>query len=304
MDGLHFETLGHRIIYSYLVTMPDFVPLPYLEVDVESQAMMHQFLENTIKNIYEQPMLVSIKPSPDEYFHNHEFLNENPKLMQRMNAIEYKIIHFYNMLLKIAKVAQVDSCQMIVPKKECHLLTKSWKNLENFGMMMEENSDSFKVTSPNYTGIFPAWKYLASMEQTGERNKMIGFLFSMYPGKAYTARQLFGKVSQEPELLDQMENYFRENGYVRQTDNLSLTWTLEYPKKERGQYSLRYNYPYLHPYQIDFKIPYFRRILDHLKELDADLQDFIFLRLRNCNSCFYCVQYNRTGTKKLIHQTF
>lgn len=297
-----FETLGHRIIFAYLVTMPGFVPITSLPVTLESQEAMHQFLENSIQKIFEQPMLVGIDTIPDEYYQNNEFLNEKPKLFQRMMAIEYKLVHFYHRLIRIGKEGLVDSSQMVVPKTNLKLSSKTWKNLENFGMILKESSQNWSLTCTNYPALFPAWKYLASLHVDGERNKMIHLLHSLYPGKEYTIAQMYGRAFSNPQLLEEMENFFRECGYKRRTDNLEITWIKEYPKKEKGQFTLSYNFSYQTPFRIEFKVPYFRRILNQFDSLDTEVKDLVFSRLRTCNACFYCVQYKKSGNKKLINQ--
>lgn len=273
-----------------------------LPVSLESQDAMHLFLENSIRKIFEQPLLIGINSTPDEYYLNHEFLNEKPKLFQRMMAIDHKLMHFYNQLIRIGNAGLVESNQMVIPKTSLNLLSKTRKNLENFGMISKEYSQNWTLTCPNNPSIFPAWKFLASLKVDGERNKMIHLLHSIYPGQEYSAAQLYGKFISNAQILEEMENFFRKNGYKRQIDNLTLTWVKEYPKKEKGQLTITYNFPYQTPFRIEFKVPNFRSILNQFELLDTELKNLIFSRLRTCNACFYCVQYDKSGIKKLINQ--
>jgi hypothetical protein len=46
------------------------------------------------------------------------------------------------------------------------------------------------------------------------------------------------------------------------------------------------------------RIPYYRKLLEQFNQMDNEVKDFVLGRGKKCNNCRYCVQTDKTGTKK------
>jgi hypothetical protein len=299
--GQDFKTLAHRIIFAYLCTIPAFIPVSTLPIGIESQRQLHEFLYSSIKKIFEDPNLVSIRSTPDEYYQDNEFQYTNPKLLQRMMAVDNKLVRFYDSLRRIGNAGELKADRLIIPKSDLRLTAKTWLNFEKFGLISALTTENRELYSKEFPKMFPAWKYLSAIEVHGTRNQMISFLRGNYSGKEYSALQLFEKVITCPELLQELEVFFQEKGYRQKIENLNVFWLREYCRKERGQMTVSFNWQVKDQIRFEFRIPHFRKNLEFFDSMDSDLQDLVFHRLRKCSGCRYCVQYDTSGKKKLIH---
>ncbi len=98
--GQGFDSLTERIIYSYVATYPDFMPVDNC-VSYESQMQMHDFIADTLLMLYEHNEILGTTIVPDEYYENWALNNSNPALINSMEKIESKFADFIEMLIKI-----------------------------------------------------------------------------------------------------------------------------------------------------------------------------------------------------------
>jgi hypothetical protein len=183
-----------------------------------------------------------------------------------------------------------------------------YKNiLPKLGLKLEGNH----LSCDQYTGLFPAWKWLAARDQATE----LAFSRCMFdPRHAYLCDN-YARLFGDENAFDQLVLYLDQNGYQR-IEHQRGAYVLDFVKKI-GQKDAPLGNP-LHgdpnhygiaaEYKPEIAIPQYLvlRILDMkniLLQFDLmpkTLPEFILKYAKECDHCGYCTQTDKTGKRKSL----
>jgi hypothetical protein len=296
-----FPSLGSRIVYAYIASYPEFVAVGDDKALIEAQHQMHAFIYDALNIIYNQPELINIAQQSDEYFQNKAMSNGNPELIDKMTAIEYKLIDFFALLHKIGVVGSVNHESLTISKSACNIAKKTCQKLERLGLRVSSDNVSLSLTNEKYPQLFSGWKQYVDLESGNliKRKFITNFMFGRHSNKVYRASQMFGRLIDEPDRLKELEDLFSHDGFTLSNDMLSITWSKQYPNKKKASFTVRYYWRNEDPLSFKLQIPNFRTIFDQYDKLSDTWKNFIYSRTKTCDGCNYCIQTDREHRSKL-----
>lgn len=304
MIGKDFETLGQRILYSYLATYPQFKPVK--EIPIESQKQMYDFMEAMLYAIYQNPKLIGIEKQQDNCYKNWELNNSNPELIKAMENIESKLVTFIDSLITIGKCGYIEEESFVIAKGNMNLSKQLRQRLEAFGIQVSQDKEKSVLSSEQYPRLFETWKVYADNDNKQARkvSRAIAFIHGKYFDQVYCATEYFNNLIPDTTLLSKLEHYFAENGYILSNEDLKdktrysyVKWLKEYSDKETASARIYFNWRKNKQLIFEFKIPRFRLLLEKYSDMESNLQGFIFNHLKTCDGCSYCTQTDKSGKR-------
>lgn len=295
-----FPTLGHRIIYAFKASFPEFIPLSDCNISAESQKDMHDFLCDSIDIIYQYPEITNIGNEPDQYYENWMLNKQIPELILAMEQIEKKFFDFYEYLFRMGLAGELMEQQLVIEKAKMNITKKTLEKLEAFGLSGNIQKEYTIFNCTKYPLLFDAWKYLHCSIEKGNwkrTQQMTMFLFGRYRGKLYTAQNMFGTLLPDQKLLYHLEEYLTENGFTLENDELNVIWTKYYTKKDKAFVKIGFSWRNKHPLTLSYGVPGFRKIVDSFVLLEDELKKLIFTATKTCDGCGYCTQLDKTGAR-------
>lgn len=295
--GQPFYSLGHRIIYAFKASFPEFIPVDSCNVSVESQKQMHEFLRDTVEIIYQNPEIINIKYEEDQCYENWMMNNRIPELIAAMEKIEKKFFDFYEYLYKIGKAGKMENNQLYIDKAKMKISKNTLEKLEVFGLLSNAPTEHIVLYSIKYPLLFPAWINLHCSIDKGDMKRtqqLTMFLHGRYLGKLYNARHMFGPLFNDQNLIYAFENYLSENGFVLSNDELCISWIKHYTSKDKAFMKIGFSWRNKNQLSYSFGVPKFRLVFNEFSLLDDDLRQLIFSRTKKCDNCGYCTQMDKT----------
>lgn len=299
---MKFPTLGHRIIYAYMIGYPKFIPVNNEVVSVESQKQMYDFLYETVRTIYENTEIINVQPEPDDFYENYTLSNSRPELIEKMRGIEYNFFDFYGLLYKIGQALEQDQSSWFIDKSKLKITKKTIQKLEKFEVFCNDNSDKIRISHRRYKDMFPAWKLHTEIKNEGliKRQIMSKFLQGKTGNKIYQASDMFKTVISDSAGLKELEQLVFEKGFQCTNDNLAVTWIKDFPGKKKSFMSIAYSWRVRKQMSLKIQIYNFRTLLLQYEELEDDLKSVIFYSMKTCDNCGYCTQTDKSGTRQVM----
>lgn len=306
--GQDFNSLTQRILYSYVATFPDFKPMDN-GVSYESQMQMHDFIADTLLLLYEHQEILGVPDVPDAYYENWALNNSNPSLIKSMEKIEYKFADFIQMLIKIGQLGEIEDNKLIIQKEKWSLTKPIKSKLELLGINCDQTKEQSVLSIERYPFIFPAWKaYSVSDDLNAPKiSRVIAFIHGRYGDKKYRAVDFFDELVENATLLEQLENYLETNQFKyynfdpnSNTRYAYVKWMKEYPKNDFASMRVYFDWRKKNQMIFEFRLPQFRIMLNSYNDMNTELQQFVFHRLKTCNNCGYCTQTDKSGKRSCL----
>jgi hypothetical protein len=294
----NFDSLAKRIIYAYKCTYPMCIPIEDGRASEISQRQMHGFLQEVICSIYNNPSLINLQEENDDFFEDWMLCNSKPELIDKMRKIEKTLFDFYSYLYKLGECGEVKDSKLYVSKDKMKFVKKRLLLLEQFDLFSERNETSTIFYSKKYPDLFPAWKLLCDNKQSSRKGEIVRFIYCMYDILKYNAEHLFGNIANDSTLIKDLEDFFSNKGFNRSFDELGIHWEKEYPDKQKGKADFSFDWKKRNQMAFTFRVPNFRLVLNHFDGLINELKELTFSRTKNCDSCGYCTQMDKTGLRK------
>ncbi|WP_055667508.1 hypothetical protein [Desnuesiella massiliensis] len=310
--GKNFDNLSQRIIYSYVGTFPKFIPVKSEAATEHSQYQFYSFMKNILLKLYNNPELLDISMVPDDYYEDWEFQNRKPELIETMRKYKKKIDDFYILLFKIGEHGVAKNNKLYVSKIHMKVISKTLSKLDNLGLKSENRKDEFVFWSDEYPDMIYAWKLLVGTSLKSNKDSLLLFSRCMFDSTYSYTSDIFKNLLENKSAFQVLEDFFEQNGYERvdiRGNEISLDWVKNYGKKDEplkasclektyGGISIYYDYKKKNQIVFGLRIPRFKDLLLHFNEMDSELKDFVILNTKKCNSCGYCTQTDKTGTRK------
>lgn len=309
--GESFDTLGQRILYSYIATYPTYKPID--EIPEESHRQMYEFMAKVLNMVYENPKLIGIEEQPDNCYKGWELNNSKPELIKAMEKIEAKFVSFIESLIKVGKCGKPEERSFIIPKAEMTVSKQLQEKLQAFGIAVTKEKEQTILTCNEYPDLFPAWKiYSMNDDENSQKvSRVIAFIHGRYFEQVYHAVDFFGELLPDTKRLEELEGFFAKAGFALSNFDISnktryayVKWLKEYPDKETASMRVSFNWRKEEQLIFEFRVPWFRTLLSHYTEFTEEMQSFIFHRLKTCDGCGYCTQMDKSGKRPRLAMKF
>jgi len=279
MINKDFDNLSQRCVYYFLVTYPSFYPVKSDKADESEQKAAYDFILNIYKNLYDDPMLLKIKPVPDDALNEWQPQKEKPGLAPKLRGIIKKINGF------IKQFHQDISDGTPINK---NILCLAGENIPIHGLKLLA-----EISKDNY----------------------IYFSRGIFDPAAPWTREVFGNMFENRDAFDKLLDFIETNHYTR-VDNKDLNHgiSLDYIKnygspddmlkwawaeRTRGGIEIVYEEILKNQPLLTMRIPYFAEILKNADKMNERVRNFIISQSKKCDNCRYCVQTDKTGKRPL-----
>lgn len=307
-----FDNLAQRLIYAYHCTYPICIPMKDDRASEISQRQMHGFLQDLINSLYDNPSILNYQEEKDEFFEFWMLYINNPELDDKMRKIEKVLFDFYAYLYKLGECGEVKDSILYVSKNKMRFVKKRLLQLEQIGLLSTSNETSTMFYSEKYPELFPAWKMLYEQKLLSEqkltsdqktnlpKKEIARFIYCMYDTENYDAEHFYGNIVDDSTLIQELEQFFKDKGFNRNFDDSGIHWEKEYQEKQKGNASFSFNWKKRDQMTCSFRVPNFRAVVNHFDEMNHELKELTFSRMKNCDGCGYCTQTDKTGKRKSL----
>jgi len=299
MYGKDFPSLSHRLIYSYLIPMAEFVHYPNCGIDEESQRQFKAFLRSMLETLYSDISILDLPEFEDTYSWKEDRKVFNAKVQK----IRQKFDRFTDFLIKLGKDSEIDDNGFKIEKSALRPKTRI-AQLEAIGFEVEDMGGQYRITHSDYPQMFDAYKYQAERPWDNRIKPRLYFLLGMMENRTFTAMEMWAASMPSVEyaaFMDKMEQYCANNGYTLTNSEWgpNLSWQKEYPKKKMLQFTA-YAMSW-HQYQVKYNVRAsdYKSVFAASADMSDGLKSMIINRANPCGGCRYCVQTDKTGEKPL-----
>lgn len=303
MIGKSFNSFQQRIVYSYAATYPDFMPAQNTDVSVQIQKQLYDFLYNSIAVIYNNLDILGFKEFLPDDCYDGEAAKEKPDVYLNMKKVEKKLFNIYTLIIDIYNKGEIQSKNILIKKSSIKLDKNKIRQLSQIGIQSEIKDDGVIIRNDDYPDIFSALPIL--IKNVSDENGKLDikkFIFCILNDKVVTAYNFSKNLLIEPKYVKEIDDYLEKFGYKNIFDKGGRNgYSKEYPNNQTGSFFSRFEPR--REYQLTFElyIPNFRLLLKHYDEIDNDLQNMIYSRLKVCDGCGYCTQTDKTGKRKPVY---
>lgn len=315
MVGKSFASLAQRVIYSYAGTMPEFVAVKSEKASEHSQLEMYGFMEKMLQKLYEDPYLLSLSFQEDDFYGDWALQKTKPKLIVEMKNCQKKINEFLMLLIQIGEQGCLKGNTLQVAPGKVKLTAIVLKRLESFGLACSKSEDGVVFSCNEHPDLFPAWKLL-SETSAGKKDPVMHFSHCMFDPEHSYPTDIYLNLLNDKSPLIKLRGYFEANGYTRvdcrensRENEISLDWVRNYGKKdeplkaswaEREHAGLSIWFDFSKRNQVFFglRVPRYKELLARFDEMDDRLKEFVIRKTKKCDSCGYCTQTDKTGTRR------
>ena len=291
---MNYPSLEQRMAKSYIDLFPEFVPEDEAPVSISEQEDFYLILKNLYQLGFDEPLLFVPSLNEDDVYPNGlKKSYGKPQLAVNMK----KFIKSMDSLLQ---------------------------NMFLIGQNSAFKEDKYqqvifsKLGINNIKKLPSAWTWMARRPETNIIKFSRCYFNNDYPYQSDFYASLFGGSS-----FRKLENWMIAQGYKRYDIyeinqwhcKLSLTyanplWNKELPKsgfeykiKHTG-ISAIYDPYFKDPAVFGLCIPNgLKKILEAFESMDEKLQKFIVKQTKECDSCRYCVQTDKTGSRTFAYVT-
>lgn len=298
------------MIAMYRDTFPPFVPMPDDCVSERSQKQFYDFMKNTYDLLFEHPTLLFSKTHDDDA-HRYRFnksADNKPELAINMRRIAKKVEDFLNTLYSIGKAGRLDKNRLVIDgnmkmnKNHLAALTK-------LGIAYDKEEAHSTFSHAEFDELFHAWKWLAD----APNSSLLRFSRCQFNPEYSYPKDIFKRLSGNEHAFQRLIDFLEENGYTRidnRDNQISLDYVKNYDTKEmpvkdawaertHGGISVKYDSFVWEPVSLCLRVPKTKQLFAAFDEMSGELKSFVVKFTKNCDGCRYCVQTDKTGTRKL-----
>ncbi len=301
-----FTCLEQRIVKYYWDLLAPYHPSK--EIPEAAQLEYYEFVKGLYHKLFSKPEEFFSRLNTDDAFPNRFNCNEygKPELKPLMKKARIKLEDLFQLLYTLGSTGEeVEEGLLIsfsLSKKQRTMLAYMDLDLTD-GMLRHKT----------YPKLQQALRYLAGKE----KQPLSSLLFCWFdPGYPYLEKthEKFYDREQYQRLID----WFNENGYrnsIGSNTGFGTTLTLDYTKsiskkEEPVGYALfgdKYHYGFTFEYRPDprvmqhceIRIIQFFDMLRRFNDLSPNTQKLLRRRTKICDSCRYCIQTDKTGTRPM-----
>lgn len=306
---MHYQNLEQRVIQAYIDTFPPFISETGGEATESAQKQFYNFMNSVYQNLFDTPSLLFTKLNEDDFFtfRFNKSLDKKPKLNEQMRSDTKKVEALLDVLFEIGVSGCISDNQLIVDKT----VKISGSHLAVFkqcGLAYAAQGSRHVFSYGGGNELFGAWKWMSTRPNASKLSVSRCLFNAEYSYATDIYSRLFGDTKAFLSLLEYLSN----NGYTRidnRDNQITLDYVKNYDKKDQplkdswaerthGGISLQYHYNMEKPACISLRVPRLKELLNGSDSMDDGLKEFVLRNNKHCDNCRYCVQTDKTGTRK------
>lgn len=307
--GGEFDNLAQRVVYPYIISYPEFIPIESDSISELSQRQMNDFLKTTLISIYNNPGIIEMPIEKDDCFNDGVLYNTNPELNNSMKKLERKFLEFYNFLFEIGLYGDVINSKLHILKSKKIVNKNKQIIFEKLGLICMDEKDKIIIYSNDYPELCFGLKALSkTCNETGvkdPKNAIIGqsvarllFMKCLFYNDVVRDSQLYGHLNQNGKYLEELEDFLIKNGYEYNLHDGKYTLVKHCSDNKNGKFKVLFDWKRKSQLKYYFEIPGFTKLVsNYYLDLDDELKELIFSRLNGCSHCGYCI---KTGKHELL----
>lgn len=302
MIGKSFNNFEQRIIYSFIATYPEFMPAGNGDANVEEQKQLYTFLRNSIETIYDNLNILGFKKLLPDDCYNGEAAKEKPHIYTNMKKIEKSLYSLYTLIIDIYSKGEIQNKSIYIKNSILKLDKNKLRQLSQIGIQSQIEDDGVIIWSEEYPEFLSAFPILIDNVKKENGNLNIKkFIFCIFNDKAITAYNMSKNLLNEPKYIKEIDDFLEKLGYKNIFDKGDRNgYSKEYPNKQTGSFFSRFESRQKYQLRFEAYIPNFRLLLQYYDEMDNDLKNLTYTRLKVCDGCGYCTQTDKTGKRKPV----
>lgn len=308
---MSFQNLEQRMLHMYPDTFPDFVPAPDQAVSEASQRQFYDWMETLYRTLYDNPGMLTAKELHEDDAHTNRFnkaADRKPELNRTMRGIMKKMEDLLETLFTIGREGRAMGNRLAVDRS-IQLSRRHLAILGELGISYRKEAEGHVFASADSGGLFQAWTWLAARPEAS----LFTFSRCMFDTSYSYPRDIYGRLSENKHAYYRLLGFLENNGYTR-IDNrdyqLALDYVKNYGPKEmpvkdawaertHGGISAKYD-PYVRdPAYYCLRVPQMKTVLGGFDGMSDGLKSFVVTYNKKCDGCRYCIQTDKTGTRKL-----
>jgi hypothetical protein len=318
-----FPSLEQRIIHSYISTMPPLVPIAVSLLTDTSQTHVWFFLNSALRTVYNEPALIGLSTTPDQFFEDFSLNKSNPVLHKSMLAVRSTLERLAEVLMEIARNGIEDGTSLRVREGVVPTRRKILDTLTNIGLEITADSNTAVFTCPLYPEALKGLRYLSGRIDTTMDSWNKHGCFRAFWGCRMTddltsfARSIYTPLLNEVAPLKKFVESLHQKGYWEYAeDSESVRYdilknhgdrTLKVCSAEAAKnywgVSLYHDFRLRQPFGLVVRLPNYSKVLARFDSLPDTACQVILRRTKACNNCGYCTQTDKTHTRPTLAVT-
>lgn len=302
MTGKEFNNISQRVIYPYIITYPEFIPVTNCDASEASQMATHLLIKDSLIKIYNSPEIIGMQTDKDEYF-NGEAFKDKPELNGLLLNLEKKLLGFFNMLYEIGINGEVNGERLFISKDRKLLNKAKLTLLTEFGFITEIVNGGIYISSDKYRNLCNGLHVLSvtcrreagrEVEKPVCRQSKTKLLFMkcIYDINSLSFTRLYEGLF--GNKINVLEKYLLGKGFYYKFADADLSLVKMYSKNQESYFEIKFNWRHKNQIQCNLKLQGFTKMVtNHFNEINDELKGFVYYRLKNCDNCGYCTQTDK-----------
>jgi hypothetical protein len=315
-----FPSLEQRIIHSYISTMPPLVPIAVSLLTDTSQTHAWSFLSSALRTVYNEPALIGLSTTPDQFFEDFALNKSNPALHKSMLAVRSTLERLAAVLMEMARNGVEDGNSLRVSADVLATRRKVLATLTSIGLEIAADSNTAVVTCPLHPGALRGLRYLTGRIDAAKDIWNGHACFRAFWGCRITddlvsfTRSIYAPLLDQVAPLKKFVEGLLQKGYWEHAehsesvrydllknhgDRTLKVCSVEAAKNYWGV-SLYHDFRLRQPFGLAVWLPRYREVLERFDSLPVTARQVILRRTKACNNCGYCTQTDRTHTRPTL----
>ena len=287
-----FKCLEQRMAQSYIDMLPSYIPDKNAPISISEQKRFYDLIHNLYQLAFNEPLLfVSKLHEDDAYPSRYKKPYGKPDLILNMKKFTKAVDSLLQNMFLLGKSGDVK-----LNKQQLTVLSR---------LAIDDNDN-----------LPPAWQWMSKRESAN----LISFSYCLFNKDYPCTSDIYARLLGETAFR-KLENWMLEKGYLRFTitnitaSDCKLSLTIANPKWSANppsggfEYKIRhtgisaqYDFYTANPPAFGLCIPNgMKAYLNAFDLMDSKLQKFVTERTKKCDTCKYCVQTDKTGTRPLAY---
>jgi len=319
MINKDFDNLPQRSIYYFLATYPSFYPVETEKANEYEQKSAYEFILGIYKNLYGNPMLLNIKPAPDDCLNDWQLQKEKAGLAPKIRGIIAKVDNFVKQLHQIITDGIPSDENALILGADNPAVTKQViKQIENFGIRADKIEEKIIFIFPvPVRGLKLLAQISSDIPLVPEKNVHLYFSRGVFDPTAPWTREIYSNMFGNTGPFEKLFDFLEINDYKRvdikdYNHGISLDYIKNYgppdeplkwawAERTRGGIEVVYSEIRKNQPSITMRIPYFTEVLKNADKMSGQVKNFVTSVSKKCDGCRYCVQTDKTGSRPFIY---
>jgi hypothetical protein len=315
-----FASLEQRMIHSYISTTPPLIPVAESLLPLSAQTDLWSFLRSVLLAAYDDPSLIGLSATPDQFFADFALNKSNPALHKSMVAARTKLEQLAMLLMDVSRSYVGDGDSLRGHREALPMQRKLIDSLARIGLDVGTDSDAVVITCPAYPKALKGLRYLTARVDASLGSWNRHACFRAFWNCRITddltafARNLYVVQLDSATPLKSLIESLLTNGYWEHAEEIESvrydivknsgdrTMRVYSPEAAKNYWgvSLYHDFRFQHPLALALRLPRYRDVLARFDSLPDMVRRTVVRRTKPCDGCGYCTQTDKTHTRSKL----